>query len=168
MARLDTSTNFTPIYFYFDLNDVEKKSAGTLVRSIAAQLYSHSSTRFKCLEELFDLYKDGSFQPSAGELLATLRKMPKRREILRISLVIDELDGCSNFEELIETLQLPRNLRFSGDLCFIIIATSRYLQEIVTATHLGIAHKICIESSIKDDISLYIDNRLKSDKTLLK
>lgn len=85
------------VFFYFDFRDSDKQNARGLLSSLLTQL-CHTSDGFSQILSLFySVHGNGSRQPSEHELMECLKNILELPEQGEIYIVMDALDGCSNF-----------------------------------------------------------------------
>lgn len=136
-----------------------------MVRSLIAQLYGQTPHTPVALEKLFIEFQDGSFQPPLSDLAQVLLEIMTAC-FPNVYIVIDALDEC---EELDEMLQLLQEMKSWNSNNLHIVVTSRDLVDINASLSQVATAKVCLQAStINQDISIYLAERLKTDTKLAK
>ena len=81
-------------YFYFDSQDLNKKSCRDLLRSLVSQLSTRSSSCCDILRRVHKAHEDGAQQPSDDTLKECLKEMLKAPGQGSIFIILDALDEC--------------------------------------------------------------------------
>ncbi|KAH8817231.1 hypothetical protein F5884DRAFT_778825 [Xylogone sp. PMI_703] len=150
-------------YFYFDFSDPGKQDLNSLLRSLLTQLSTQCSTIPPSLLLLYRQYRNGTASPGETELMTTFRDLVLMFD--SVYIVLDALDEGSNCEELLRFIDGVQNWGFSR---LHLMTSSRPLPEIEQAMRNSATDKLCLEDSgIRDDIKLYVNDRLATSKILL-
>jgi hypothetical protein len=135
-----------------------------MICSLITQLSTQCTSTPKALEMLFSSKMNGKQQPTATELLVTLRQMVQG--FSETFIILDALDECNEREDLLTAIEEIIGWK-TGKLH--ILATSRREKDIEE----GIKHlvddkdEICIQSALVNrDISAYVHERLQTDRRL--
>lgn len=116
------------------------------------------------VEFLRKQFKDSDNKPPLPHLIELLSVFVKRFQ--NTYFIIDALDECEEMEDLLTTLEefLSWNLPMLHILVF-----SRQLSDMETFMETTHARSHCMDvSSTRDDINLYLRQRLETDKSLSK
>jgi hypothetical protein len=154
------------VYFYFDFKDTRKQDPKSMLRSLLYQVLQQISAVPHCLNALYLSCKDGQQQVSLHALLEVAEQTIK--DLKQIYVVLDALDECKNRAELLDVLKMVAGWRLRN---LHLLMTSRKEPEIESSleTYVDAQHQICLQSDLVDkDISLYVQHRLSSDKSLIK
>jgi hypothetical protein len=151
-------------YFYFDFNDTGKRDTNSLIRSLITQLSAQCDTIPLPLLDLYLNQPDGTKVIDEENLLGTLRNL-----ILifhNVYIILDALDESVDCEEIL----LFINSVHGWDLSRLhLLVTSRQLPDIEESLTDLATEKICLQDSkMKEDIILYIADKLENDKSLSK
>ncbi|KAL8838546.1 MAG: hypothetical protein Q9170_002088 [Blastenia crenularia] len=144
-------------YVYCSYDDPDQTSIN-LLSSILCQILHQQSEMPQRITNLFRTHRSASTRPSFEEILNELKALPKDDQ--RLFLVIDALDECSDKNgtrtALLEALSsMDQNIR--------ILVTSRTTADLIH--HLPKAVHIEINAK-DDDIILYVQNRLTSERRM--
>ncbi|MCJ1380068.1 hypothetical protein MMC17_003171 [Xylographa soralifera] len=132
-------------FYYFDFNDIEKQKVESLIRSLVTQISSQSRNSPSPLDALY------------AKLLGEFRE---------IFVIIDALDECKQWEELIEIVEnivdwKIRNLH--------LLVTSRRERELMDAFEPIVTDQIAIQhETVSADIQTHVRDKLQSDNKLSK
>jgi hypothetical protein len=147
-------------YFYFDINETGKRNVDALVRSLNTQLAAQVDSVPQPLLKLYDRHRLGT-SVDMKELLVALRSI-----ILvfhNVYVVFDALDESSDCEDLLEFIVTMHQWQLSR---LHILVTSRQWPSIEEALKSLVSERICLQdSSMNNDISDYIADKLANDKT---
>jgi hypothetical protein len=151
-------------YFYFDFNDTGKRDTNSLIRSLITQLSAQCDNIPPPLLDLYLNQPDGTKVIDEANLLGTLRNL-----ILifhNVYVILDALDESVDCEEIL----LFINSVHGWDLSRLhLLVTSRQLPDIEESLTDLATEKICLQDSkMKEDIILYIADKLENDKSLSK
>ena len=83
-------------FHFFDFRDDEKQTRRGLLSSLLVQLCDQSGTCYDILCERFTAHREGSRQPSEGELSRCLKFVVNSLGRVPIYIIIDALDECPN------------------------------------------------------------------------
>jgi len=83
-------------FYFFDFRDKEKQTRRGLISSLLVQLCDQSGTCYNILCDLFSAHREGSQEPSEGELTRCLKNMVISLGRVPIFIIIDALDECPN------------------------------------------------------------------------
>jgi hypothetical protein len=151
-------------FYYFDFNDIGMNSVESLVRALLAQLLAQCASTTKCIDELHSQVQGGVQQRNVDFLLGVLREFVQSFE--KTYIVIDALDECSDCEELMKFIEVVYGWESTR---LHILATSRQLLEIQETIEDLATDCICLhESQITEDITLFLNQRLQSDRKFQK
>ncbi|RFU25926.1 hypothetical protein B7463_g10412, partial [Scytalidium lignicola] len=157
-------------YFYFDFNDSGKRDISSLVRSLITQLSAQYNTMPPPLLLLYDQHKNGVKTAKDAKsvndeaLKATFRDLVAMFQ--NVYVVLDALDESSNCEELLHFIEAVRKWELPQ---LHLLTSSRQQVEIEESMEKMFSNKICLQDSeIRQDIRIYISDKLGTDKTLLK
>ncbi|KAL2802448.1 hypothetical protein BJX63DRAFT_437864 [Aspergillus granulosus] len=166
------STPSSPLlYFYFGFNDTSKQTLESMVRSFIAQLYFKREDTRHCLDSLFTSCETERRQPTLDVLCQVFLHM-----LVQVSeawVVLDALDECCtrNGPSTEGILSWIRDLLNSDQRNVHLLVTSRPEQDIQAEFDewTGSENRVVIQSNlIADDISVYIQTRVKEDKGLMR
>ncbi|KAL8807263.1 MAG: hypothetical protein Q9182_000768 [Xanthomendoza sp. 2 TL-2023] len=151
------------LYFYFDFNDTRKQQHEPMIRSLISQFSTCSAKTLTMLEALYSSNSDGKRQPTSQALLETLHHMLIACDEPHI--VLDALDECEERDQLLDSIQ---KILGWPDTTSRILVTSRKEKDIEAALSPLAAEDgtINIQSSVVDQIRVYIRSRLQSDPKL--
>lgn len=85
------------LYFFFDFNDIYKRTFNGLLRSLLFQLYSLEEVCAQKLDALRKSHKDGKFAPSTDALLDGLQD--SLRAVEEAFILMDALDECKEDQQ---------------------------------------------------------------------
>ena len=88
--------NASMAYFYFDFRNAGKQGLQDLVRSLLAQLLTHSASRCDTLWNLYAAHDEGKNQPGDSDLTECLKEMLALPDQLPTYLIMDALDESPN------------------------------------------------------------------------
>jgi len=164
MNHCHLDPNLAVVFFYFDFNDVEKQRQESMIRSLITQLSVQSESTPQALESLFSSKMNGDEQPTADELLTTLRQIVQ--EFDETFIILDALDECEKRQELLASIETIVEWKIEK---LHILVTSRREKDIEEGLKPLISDQgmICIHSArVNDDIRAYVHERLQTDGTL--
>ena len=160
-------------YFYFDSKDPARRHVRGLLSSILAQLCNKSNVCWGLLSQLYAEHNDGS-GASEDELAGCLKRTLKRLGQTKVYLVLDALDECSNTigtpspREIV--LDLVEDLANSPYSNLHICVTSSLEQDIrnvlESLTSPPFTVSLHEESAHREDIILYVNSFVNSDRTM--
>jgi hypothetical protein len=153
-------------YFYFDFNDTEKRDAELMLRSLLCQLLQRSVIMPKGVDELFSACENGRQKPSEHKLLEVTQQAA--REFMQIYVVLDALDECMQRSELMGMLETVAGWQLDN---LHLLMTSRKERDIEMSLegYIDEEDAVCLQRDIVDqDIQRYVQQRLRSDKSLAK
>jgi len=154
-------TSLAVAFYYFDFNDVGKRDTTSLVRALVAQLLAKIPATSKFLEMLSSQIDDK--RPGIDFLLELLRLFVI--ELDQVYLIIDALDECEECEELMSLIETVHGWEL--DRLHIFVA-SRQLPEIEEVIVDCATSSICLQNLINQDIHIFIQGRLSSDRKFQK
>ena len=151
-----SSPSATVLYCYFDFQDTHKQDVAGLLRSLLRQLYAASPQVTKIFEERYEACKRGKEILTHGALTKMLQKaIPKFKNVF---IVVDALDECTELDELLELLEIIHQWKLAP---LHLVTTSRTYYNIEESLLSLVSHTVLVEdSSIRDDIGVYVDNKL--------
>lgn len=165
LSRGKTESNL--FYFYFDFNDVLKRSVEYMIRTLVYQLSnsSNNDTR-KVLTTEYERHQDGKSQPTFTTLSNTLISMLK--SVGETWIVLDALDECLERErrgqslmDLLKTVQ--------EQACVHLILTSRRETDIERGASDMAAVSLEIQGNgIDSDIRKYTNYMVREDSGLAR
>jgi KaiC/GvpD/RAD55 family RecA-like ATPase len=154
------------VYFFFDFKDGQKQDPEFMLRSLLHQVLQQTHAIPYSLNALYLLCKDGQQQVSLQALLEVVEQAMK--DLKRIYVVLDALDECKQRSELLDVLRTVAKWRLHN---LHLLMTSRKEKEIESSLedYVHADCQICLQSDVVDkDISRYVQQRLSSDKSLIK
>jgi ankyrin repeat domain-containing protein 50 len=164
LQHRDSQSDTAVGYFYFDFNDVEKKSSKKAIRSLLFQFTQQVSDGLQGLERLYQKCGSGQQQPAEEAIHSLLRD-----EISRLAskyIILDALDECTDFGDLSEFLGDLADSKLKG---LHIMVTSRREKDIEEQLKPITDHNINIQNAVVDeDIRIYVQDRLTTDSKLKK
>lgn len=83
-------------FYFFDFRDDEKQTRRGLLSSLLVQLCDQSGICYNILCDLFSAHREGSREPSEGELTRCLKNVVISLGRVPIYIIIDALDECPN------------------------------------------------------------------------
>lgn len=150
--------------FYFDFNDINKRSSNKAVRSLLFQVGQRTHDGRNTLEQLYQQHNSGQHQPSEAAIQHLLQDILASYGSKFI--VLDALDECTDQEDFVRFLRDTVALKGSG---LRILATSR--RERLIEEHLGpiATYNVNIRTAVVDeDIRVYVQHLLLTDPKLKK
>jgi archaellum biogenesis ATPase FlaH len=153
-------TRIITAYFYFDFNDVQKQDPGLMLRSLLYQLLQRTVVVPTGVNALFKQ------QSSLHTLLQVIREVIQ--EFTHVYVVLDALDECTQRSELMEILQTVARWQLNN---LHLLITSRKERDIQSFSEEYIRDEdaVCLQRDVVDqDIQLYVQQRLRVDKSLAK
>ncbi|KAK5681436.1 hypothetical protein LTS10_005966 [Elasticomyces elasticus] len=151
------TANSPVVYFFFDVNDSNKQSFDTLLRSLIFQLYMQAPAARTQL----DTVCEGHQQPQTPALLAVWTAMASIVD--NVYIVVDALDECKDWKDLL--YQLPsikcKHVRM--------LLTSRTEQEIESSLRRWVPGSNIVsvsQSPIDDDIRKVVRMRIAESQDL--
>ena len=161
-------------YYYFDFKDVAKRDLRGLLASTLLQLVDDSDSCWHILHRLYKACRDGSEQPSEGDLTQCLGSMIDLREQIPIYLIFDALDECPNNSGTPsareKVLDFVRDLFRSNHPNLFVCITSRPEQDIsatlnslTSASNLVSLHN---EGGQRQDIDSYVRSFVQTDVSM--
>jgi hypothetical protein len=162
-GQFRSNTPLAVAFYYFDFNDNGKRDVNSLARALLAQLLTQCPSNARCIDELHSQIQYGQ-KRDIDFLLGVLREFVQSFE--QTYIVIDALDECSECEELMKFIEVVHGWE-SAQLH--IFATSRQLPEIEETIRERATDCICLqESNIMQDITMFVQQRLDSDRKFQK
>uniref|UniRef100_A0A8H7NI02 protein S-acyltransferase n=1 Tax=Bionectria ochroleuca TaxID=29856 RepID=A0A8H7NI02_BIOOC len=158
-----TNSNPKVLYFFFNFNDVEKRSLENAIRSLIFQLSSKHRILRSDVDAVYSSFGNGTRQPDAPALDKLLRRMMQKSEEIYIILdALDESERHSGSYSSKSLLDWIKDLHDESTNIHILV-TSRPEQHI-TASFNGWAHTdkiIQLQSGlVSDDITAYTKARV--------
>ena len=93
IQHLDSTISpLSTLYFYFDFNNINKQTLGSLVKSLIMQLYWKRPELWELLNTLFISCDEGHRQPTSESLYSLFFRMLELTE--EVWIVLDALDEC--------------------------------------------------------------------------
>jgi len=151
------------VYFYFDFNDTNKQSLGSMARALISQIYYSCEASREHLRSLFSSCKDGNEQPDLSSILHTLKTMICQAN--EATVVLDALDESNNREAVLEWVQELLNAKHKLH----ILVTSRKEEDIesmIRERHSDEETVAIKGNGVAGDIRAYIHTRVRSHKDL--
>ena len=143
-------------YFYFAFSDMEKRTHGSLLRSLILQLSDQYMTAITALKGLYSRCNDGGKQPIMADLERTFLEMLSWEG--HVYIVIDALDECVEQRAL-----LPWLVGLSCPNLHLLV-TSRRERDIEEYLSPAAAAQIPLLASVVDlDISAYVESQVQKD-----
>lgn len=162
MLDCQSKANSALAYFYIDFNDIKKRTAEAVTRSLIAQLSSQSEKYYEDIEILYTEHQHGKRQPTLTSLFTTLHRLIL--QFNTVYIVIDALDEAEDVEEVFQLLQKAKEWTLPS---LHILVSSRQLYDIQKALEYIATDQIFIhERFIQDDIKLYLRTSLLQDRKL--
>ncbi|CAG9955408.1 unnamed protein product [Clonostachys rosea f. rosea IK726] len=158
-----TNSNLRVLYFFFNFNDVEKRSLEKAIRSLIFQLYSKHGILRSEVDAVYSSFGNGTRQPDAPVLDQLLRRMVQKDK--EIYLVLDALDESERHSGSYSSKSLPDWIKglHNEPTNIHILVTSRPEQNIIVSFN-GWAHTdkiIQLQSElVSDDITAYTKARV--------
>lgn len=147
------------VYFYFDFNDVKKRTVQGCLQSLLRSLSARELPTI--VEALYKQYQELNAQPSLDTLIDTLKAMLQQAP--KTFLVFDALDECKEIKNLMAKIVEIRKWELPS---VHILATSRREPDITNALD-ALAQSICLETKLVDeDIKIFVKQSLTSDGPL--
>ena len=154
------------IYYYFDFSDKQKQCASSMLRSFICQLAQSFHKIPKDLDKAFTEFGKKRKSLSQKGLLELFKQIVK--EFPQIYVVLDALDECVKWGELLKVLEDIFNWEFQH-MHFIMTSRREKQIEDVLEDIKGPREHICImNDAVDEDIKLYISHELSSRKSLRK
>jgi hypothetical protein len=155
-------------YFFFDFNDAQKRDPELMLRSLLRQLLQGSVLIPRDVDALFSSCDNGQRRPSVHALLEVTRQA--MQEFTHVYIVLDALDECTQRSdlELMDILKTVAGWKLDN---LHLLMTSRKERDIESSlkSYVDEEDTVCLQSDIVDkDIQRYIQQRLSSDKDLVK
>jgi hypothetical protein len=166
LQHCQDNTSTVTTYFYFDFNDAQKQDPELMLRSLLRQLLQRSVTIPRGVNALFSSCDNGQRQPSAHDLLEVTQQAAQ--EFTQVYVVLDALDECTQRSELMGMLEVVTGWQLDN---MHLLMTSRKERDIESSlkSYVDEEDTVCLQSDIVDkDIQRYIQQRLSSDKDLVK
>ena len=154
------------VYFYFDFNDAQKQDTELMLRSLLCQLLQPLTTIPTSLETLFSSCQNGRQQPSLQALLEVTQQTIQG--FAQVYVVLDALDECKQRLELMDVLATVAGWQLQN---LHLLMTSRKERDIESSLedYVDPENAVCLQSGAVDgDIQQYVQERLSSDKSLIK
>jgi ankyrin repeat domain-containing protein 50 len=159
-CKMDSRCQY--IFYYFDFNDSKKQEVASLLRSVLAQLASRDLRTLKEIEKLYKQNDRGKQQPDKKSLLSILLLV--LRSSSRTYLIIDALDECSQWSEMLKVLSNIYQ-RCSEEVNILVTSRKEYDIELVldglTTSSIGIQRTV-----VDGDIRIHVKNCLVEDVKL--
>jgi len=150
-------------YFFFDFNDITKCESDGLIRSILAQLSTHSVASGKPLAALRSKFQSVG-QPSRDQIIETLKEIVK--ELGETFVLIDALDECTDKDKLLDLFCVMAGWNVEN---LHVLVTSRNEPDIELAITRWTTKQISLQADIVNfDIHIHIHEKLQSDARLKK
>ncbi|KAJ5514956.1 NACHT nucleoside triphosphatase [Penicillium fimorum] len=89
--------------FFFDFSDITKQTLEGMLRSLAFQLYDGGVDSANHLDALFQMYRNGSDQPTTKVLWSVVFKMLVAQR--KVYIVLDALDESKTREDVLEWIR---------------------------------------------------------------
>jgi hypothetical protein len=159
-------TRMVTVYFYFDLNDIQKQDSEPMLRSLLCQLLQRSARIPKGVDALFSSYENGQQRPSVHALLEVLRQTAQG--FTQVYVVLDALDECRQRLELMDVLETVDGWQLDN---LHLLMTSRKEWDIKRSLegYIDEEDAVCLQRDVVDlDIQRYVQQRLGDDKGLAK
>jgi hypothetical protein len=148
-------------YYYFKGDDGHKSSSSGMLRSILKQLFDRGKRTSNVFEQLIS---DGDQKPSPEQLLSVLKDLVS--EFRDVYIVLDAIDECQDLQSLFDVFEEFEKWT-EGHIH--LIFTSRELKDIKEFVE-DMSMKIFLvrlsAEVVKQDIRMYIRDRLRTDRNL--
>jgi hypothetical protein len=164
LRRCHDDTNIVTAYFYFNFNDTQKQDPELMLRSLLCQLLQRLLVIPKEVDALFSSCSQR--QPSLHTLLEVTSRV--MQQFTHVYIVLDALDECTQRSELMDVLAAVAKWELQN---LHLLMTSRRERDIESSLrdYLSEDDAICLQSDVVDkDIQQFVQQRLSSDKSLLK
>ncbi|KAK2758412.1 nacht and ankyrin domain protein [Colletotrichum kahawae] len=153
------------LYFFFDFNDLHKRTLDGLVRSLFFQLYSVAGSHTLKIDALQKRLKDGRRSPSTTDLVECLTDTLATVE--EAIILVDALDECKEEDEEREKLiKWILEIGSSNSLPHVkLITTARLEPAFKARLNPQLPHADCVQlvkEAIKSDIETYVKGYLSS------
>ncbi|KAH6664190.1 hypothetical protein B0J14DRAFT_569858 [Halenospora varia] len=152
-------------FFYFDSNNAQMQQLRSFLRSILVQLSRKQENLPSAAEELYSRYRMTQRQPKESELKTVLLTVMSQYQ--DVYIILDAIDESSESRPL---LGMMRDLMIARVVKVHLLVTYRSeVEEMLNIT--GLPGLVQVEfptkgDEVKDDIRLYVQERLSSDPQL--
>lgn len=98
----ETEPNKVLVYFYFKLDDIDKRTSENMIRAIIKQLFEKTKRRSDALQSLYGRLKSQN-SITAAQLISVFRDMASTFH--NVYVVLDALDECQDQNDLFDFLE---------------------------------------------------------------